>query len=291
MDALEMALLFDYYGDMLTERQRMCLDLRYNQDLSLAEIAEELGVTLVYIEDRINLLEDNGFLVKTKGDKYTTYVRFDPQQYSLELQDNKLKMQLDIADILCDEYVPLVRAAIADIDDVYIPGGNRELLEAAAIFYGVTNKCAIAIEKDISKYDIKTTAGGDFIAFVHLESTPSDIDYKSDLSLPNYWACGNMNRWSGKYPSVYSWSVDTRYSSRKGYWENNYVSDYEYLYELLTGTIKDDSAHSEKFNRLRKREYITQDNKINIMIVITIINIITTYFVIITLSKEIIIHY
>ena len=45
MDTVEMLLLFDYYGDMLTERQRMCLDLRYNQDLSLAEIAQELGVS------------------------------------------------------------------------------------------------------------------------------------------------------------------------------------------------------------------------------------------------------
>ena len=45
MDTVEMLLLFDYYGDMLTDRQRMCLDLRYNQDLSLAEIAEELGVS------------------------------------------------------------------------------------------------------------------------------------------------------------------------------------------------------------------------------------------------------
>ena len=46
MDTVEMLLLFDYYGDMLTERQRMCLDLRYNQDLSLAEIAEELSRVL-----------------------------------------------------------------------------------------------------------------------------------------------------------------------------------------------------------------------------------------------------
>ena len=45
MDALEMLLLFDFYGDMLAERQRICLDLRYNQDFSLAEIAEELGVS------------------------------------------------------------------------------------------------------------------------------------------------------------------------------------------------------------------------------------------------------
>jgi len=53
MDAVEMLLLFDYYGDMLTERQRMCLDLRYNQDLSLAEIADELGVSRQGVHDNI----------------------------------------------------------------------------------------------------------------------------------------------------------------------------------------------------------------------------------------------
>lgn len=53
MDAVEMLLLFDCYGDMLTERQRMCLDLRYNQDLSLAEIAEELSVSRQGVHDNI----------------------------------------------------------------------------------------------------------------------------------------------------------------------------------------------------------------------------------------------
>lgn len=53
MDTVEMLLLFDYYGDMLTDRQRMCLDLRYNQDLSLAEIAQELGVSRQGVHDNI----------------------------------------------------------------------------------------------------------------------------------------------------------------------------------------------------------------------------------------------
>ena len=53
MSAVEMLLLFDYYGDMLTDRQRMCLDLRYNHDLSLAEIAEELDVSRQGVHDNI----------------------------------------------------------------------------------------------------------------------------------------------------------------------------------------------------------------------------------------------
>lgn len=57
MDALEMTLLFDYYGELLTERQRMCFDLRYNQDLSLGEIAQELRVSRQGVYDNLNRAE------------------------------------------------------------------------------------------------------------------------------------------------------------------------------------------------------------------------------------------
>ncbi len=57
MDALEMTLLFDYYGDLLTERQRMCIDMRHNQDLSLAEIAQELQVSRQGVYDNLSRAE------------------------------------------------------------------------------------------------------------------------------------------------------------------------------------------------------------------------------------------
>ena len=57
MNALQMTLLFDYYGDLLTERQRMCFDLRYNQDLSLAEIAEDLQVSRQGVYDNLSRAE------------------------------------------------------------------------------------------------------------------------------------------------------------------------------------------------------------------------------------------
>ena len=57
MDALQMTLLFDYYGDLLTERQKLCFDMRHNQDLTLGEIAEELGISRQGVHDNLSRTE------------------------------------------------------------------------------------------------------------------------------------------------------------------------------------------------------------------------------------------
>ena len=57
MDALEMTLLFDYYGELLTQRKKQCFDLRYNQDLSLSEIAQELKVSRQGVYDNLSRAE------------------------------------------------------------------------------------------------------------------------------------------------------------------------------------------------------------------------------------------
>lgn len=53
MDATELILLYDYYGDLLTDRQKECFELRYNQDLSLGEIGQELGISRQGVYDNL----------------------------------------------------------------------------------------------------------------------------------------------------------------------------------------------------------------------------------------------
>ena len=50
---LEISFLLDFYGDVLTERQREVMEQYYNDDLSLAEIADNFGITRQGVRDAI----------------------------------------------------------------------------------------------------------------------------------------------------------------------------------------------------------------------------------------------
>lgn len=253
-----------YLGD------RLSLNIVYStywQPRTREEIAEELGVTPVYIEDRLALLEDNGFLVRQKGERFTTYVHFTPERYSREWNERLFERQLAAARRLIQEYVPLVRQAMAGVREVYIPGGSRALFEAAVVFYAIENCCRLSVKRDVSRYLIKTTAGGSFIAHVFLGASPADPDYPLSFDPADYRWCGSMIRDSQKYPALFCWSTDTRYCSRAGGWQENRGEDYEYLYEYISGMLPDTPANAEKHARLHARGLLDAEGRVNVMVV------------------------
>ena len=44
-EILHLTLLYDFYGELLTEKQKQVFDLHYQDDLSLSEIGEELSIS------------------------------------------------------------------------------------------------------------------------------------------------------------------------------------------------------------------------------------------------------
>ena len=78
--AYRMALLFDCYGDMLTDRQKEFFDLYYNEDLSLAEIAENYDITRQGVRDVIVRAEG---IMQELEDKTGIIRRFQKMQSQL----------------------------------------------------------------------------------------------------------------------------------------------------------------------------------------------------------------
>lgn len=50
---LSISVLYDFYGELLTEKQQEVIELYYNEDLSLAEIASHSGITRQGVRDSI----------------------------------------------------------------------------------------------------------------------------------------------------------------------------------------------------------------------------------------------
>ena len=55
---LRIGFLLDFYGDMLSDRKRTVLDRYYNDDLSLSEIAGEIGISRQGVRELIKKAEE-----------------------------------------------------------------------------------------------------------------------------------------------------------------------------------------------------------------------------------------
>lgn len=54
---VEVGMLYNIYGKMLTEKQKVLIDLYYNNDLSLREIAEDQSISPQGVRDAIKSAE------------------------------------------------------------------------------------------------------------------------------------------------------------------------------------------------------------------------------------------
>jgi len=79
---LNIALLLDFYGEMLTEKQRDMVELYYNEDLSLGEIAETVKITRQGVRDSIKRGEQQLFELEKKLGLVEKFMKYS------ELLDN-----------------------------------------------------------------------------------------------------------------------------------------------------------------------------------------------------------
>lgn len=88
---LMQSILLDFYGELLTEKQRECFDLHYNEDLSLSEIAEQCGISRQGVWDNIRRaeaalkdMEEKTGLVRRFSDIRSAHQRLREQLKELE---------------------------------------------------------------------------------------------------------------------------------------------------------------------------------------------------------------
>ena len=99
---LQVSLLYDFYGALLTDKQRKCIEMHFLNDFSLSEIADEFGVSRQAIYDIINRTRE--MLVDYEG-KLGLVRRYQTEQECIQdifsimknlPDDIKKKYQLEI---------------------------------------------------------------------------------------------------------------------------------------------------------------------------------------------------
>ena len=172
--------------------------------------------------------------------------------------------------MVCDAYVPLVFDAMADYKakDIYSPENDFNFLMWSVVTWACGRKLRVSGEDiDLSKYIVKHKDGGEYIAFAWTagDFDWSELSYKQEL----YSSCGDMNRWcENKFKT---WQLDTYYDDREGGWKENMNTDFEYLYEIITGKITRDAAQADKFKRLFDKGYlVTKDGSEYVNIIVAL---------------------
>ncbi len=76
-DILQLTLLYDFYGELLTEKQKQVYEMHYQNDLSLTEIGEELSISRQAVRDQLKRTEK---ILQDYEEKLQLVSRFQAQK-------------------------------------------------------------------------------------------------------------------------------------------------------------------------------------------------------------------
>jgi len=115
---VRMSLLFDFYGQLLTQRQQEFFTLYYDDDLSLGEIAAQYGVSRQAVYD---ILKRSTQALEEFESKLQLVERFQRRAAALDAAINELDAAIEAlrsqdagSDVV--ERLARVRAALSEID-------------------------------------------------------------------------------------------------------------------------------------------------------------------------------
>ena len=107
-------MLLDFYGELLTQKQRNCFNMHFNEDLSLAEIAEVLEISRQGARDLI--VKAEATLTETE-EKIGLVKRFSEQQLVLDKMEAELNELLSLTEGKAGEYVKKLLTELDSIRD------------------------------------------------------------------------------------------------------------------------------------------------------------------------------
>ena len=223
----------------------------YYEPRTIEEIAEELGVSPVFIEDEVEYLADYGYLDLLPGQRYRTNVFIE--NVPIDIHQQSREINLEIADVLCDMYIPGLLEEFKEWgDEIYVPGNDRNYWYWTQIGKRLTEMGSpFDVEALITNnYYVKRKDGGEYVAYASVENEElKEITTEMDL------LCGPM--WHiREEKGIGTWSLGTGFDRRGFGWLDNLDSDGTTFQLFLKGELPKNEALLDKYVRLYDRGFI-----------------------------------
>lgn len=230
-------------NNLLAQNISYCV---YREALTVNEIADNLNVSPVYIENEVELLERHGLLIKNSDKYLTNFIIDEPNQeeYDLlaEMYENAAKL------VANDLYDALIDNEILDNENLYFPNGDKNFLMWTLIPYILANS-GDGFEDKIPFDEVATPRidGGTNIVEAIIDGkscVPKHIELMQHWSGPMWngndntilWQCNH--KWSGRdFTQEYAKNVINDLSLIEEYLSGKELSKNDYAYLVSKGYL------------------------------------------------------
>ena len=231
--------------------QNICYSVR-REYKTVNEIADELGVSPVYVENEVEFLEEYGLLLTKSGKFIANFIIDEPNAGILTMQDSMYKRAAAIfANELFDE---LTGSGLVDDPDIWcgqtdepitLTGGtkrDRNFILWSLIPYIAARSGEQLMDNKISFEEVMTIRPDGGRNIVNASVVPDNISLPDDYVYMNNW-CGPM--WNGNGEEIF-WQIDSEWSERPSPRERNITDEAEKVITFY---------HFEEDNALSKYDY------------------------------------
>ena len=234
-----------------TLAQNICYCVR-NTAKTINEIADDLGVSPVYVETEVEFLEEYGFLQAQKDKYIINFIISEPTAELLTMQNDMYKRAAEL--FANDLYDELTTSGILDDPDILCgqtdapisltesPKADRNFILWTLIPYIAAWSGEKLMDESISFEEVATIRPDGAHNIYHASVVPDEMVLPDDYVYMRNW-CGPM--WNkGDYQMM--WQIDSEWSDRAPVKERNIPEEQERTITLLNW---------EKYNLLSKHDY------------------------------------
>ena len=199
--------------------QNICYCVR-NTAKTINEIADDLGVSPVYVETEVEFLEEYGFLKEQKGKYIVNFIINEPTAELLTMQNDMYKRAAEL--FANDLYDELTSSGILDDPDILCaqtdapislkesPKADGNFVLWALIPYIAAWSGEKLMDKSISFEEVATIRPDGAYNIFHASVIPNEMILPDDYVYMKNW-CGPM--WNG-FGDHILWKIDSEWSDR-----------------------------------------------------------------------------